>query len=204
MSPLGQIYSFRARIALVLILTLVVATAVLYKLNQRAETNIIQEVDKQRRDLANAINVAQRSLTSSQYVREFLEKERSRDPHESHVERILVVNSQGKVEDSSDADDMDKPFDSLGFGAFAEAIDLKQQRDNQPYKIYTFPLQTRSEASADSLNQVIYIIIVFSDDLTRVLQASSLYRLLATASVLLVSIIVSLFLILQFTRPLGK
>ena len=64
MSPLGQIYSFRARIALVLILTLVVATAVLYKLNQRAETNIIQEVDKQRRDLANAINVAQRSLTS--------------------------------------------------------------------------------------------------------------------------------------------
>src|SRR5689334_8021588 len=127
MHPFGKIYTFRARIALVLILTLVVATSVLYKLNQRAETTVLQEVDKQRRDLAAAINVAQRSLTSTQYVSYFLKQERSRDPHESHVQSILVVDSSGKVEDSSDADDVNKNFDELGFGSFKQAIDLSQQ-----------------------------------------------------------------------------
>src|SRR5262249_10244409 len=101
MALVGKVYSFRARIALVLILTLAVATAVLYTLNQRAERNIIDEVNKQRSDFAFAINVAQRSLTSSKFLDAFLKDERARDSHESHIERILVVDSQGVVKDSS-------------------------------------------------------------------------------------------------------
>src|SRR5205814_4567832 len=49
------------------------------------------------------------------------------------------------------------------------------------------------------------LVIIFSpEDLNKLLQESSDYRLLATGSLLLVSILGSLFLILQFTRPVGK
>jgi signal transduction histidine kinase len=205
MSPLGTIYSFRTRIAMVLILSLIVATAMLYKLNQRAETNIIAEVDKQKIDLTKAINVAQQSLTSQQYISAFLQQERSRDANDSHVQRILVVDSQGIIDDSSDADDIGKHFEDLNYGTFQGAIDFSHQQTNKnPYKIYTFPLQTRSTSDMSSDNQLTYILIIFSDDLTEELRTSSFNRLVATASVLLFSIIVSLILILQFTRPVGQ
>jgi signal transduction histidine kinase len=203
MGLLGKFYTFRARIAMVLVLTLVLATAVLYRLNNRAERNIIKDVQEQKIDLANAINVAQQSLTSTQYVKDFLKEERKRENHSSHVQRILVVDSKGVVDDSSDADDIDKNYNTLGFGEFERAIDVSHQYDYSNYQIYTFPIQTASEASLDRFSQT-YIIIIFEDDLTAQMKVSSFNRLLATGGVLFFSIIVSLLLMLEFTRPVGK
>ena len=201
---IGKIYSFRARIALLLILTLVMTTAVLYKLNQRAERSVIEEVDRQRRDLAEAINIAQQSLSSKQWLRDFLKTQRSQGQHESHVERILVVNLKGIVEDSSDKDDIEKRFDELGFGAFIQTNDLEidhAQEPNKPsstvqYQMYKFPVETNT-------GKVNLIIIFSPEDLNEQLKTSSEYRLLATGGVLFVSILISLILILEFTRPVG-
>lgn len=207
-------YTLRARIALVLILTLVAATTVLYILNQRAERAIINEVERQREDFAKAINVAQRSLTSRAYVNEFLKQEKAREPksgdqEESHIQRILVVNSQGHIEDSSNEADRGKDFNSLDYGTFKNAIDLslnKQQAQGTPYKIYTFPLEAAKQDNDNgtTMEQYIYIIIIFSDDLSEQLKFSSLNRILGTGGVLLISMILSLILIFEFTRPIGR
>src|SRR6185503_7972248 len=217
MNLFTKIYSFRMRIAMVLILTLVVTTAFVYRLNQAAERSIIKEVDHQRRDLAEAINIAQLSLSSSQWLREFLKDRRlletsefnndshsEHKTHRSHVQRILVVNSQDKVDDSSNKSDIDKKFEELGFGSLNQSTDLDQDSIQQKnttltgeYQLFKFPVETDK-------GKVKLVIIFSAENLTAQLQSSSRYRLLVTSGVLLVSILFSLILILEFTRPFGK
>lgn len=205
-----NLYSFRARIALVLVFTLVAATGVLFLLNQWAERNIVNEVEEQRTEFAMAINVAQRSLTSQDYVKKFLEQEKARDKtpkkHSPHIKRILVVGENGRILDSSNEDDIEKHYDTLGYGTFVNAKDLEQDikkvvaQQNLPYKIYTFPIDTEPSQGNDT---VTYIIIIFSDDLSEQLKVTSMTRLLGTGSVLTISLAVSLFLIIGFIKPLG-
>ncbi|KAF0248772.1 MAG: signal transduction histidine kinase [bacterium] len=204
-----DLYSFRARIALVLVLTLVVATGVLFALNQWAERTVVNKVEDQRAEFAKAINVAQRSLTSNEYVRTFLEQEKMRDGNASYVKRILVTSDSGTILDSSNQDDIDKHFSVLGYGTFEQAIDLNlnvMSQKNLPYKTYTFPIETQpsSNASNSPSNQYTYIIIIFSDDLSEQLRWTSFGRLLGTGGVLVVSLVVSLFLIFGFIKPLGE
>lgn len=214
MYVLSKIYSFRMRIALLLILTLVVTTGALYKLNQRAERTIIEEVDHQRRDLAKAISIAQQSLTSSQWLREFLKDQRlleinettgKPEPHRSHVQRILIVNSDGTIGDSSVKDDIDKPFAELGFGLLDQTktieIEPNQQSENlvglSPYQVFQFPVQTNT-------GEVTLVIVFSAENLAKQLQISSRNRLLLTSGVLLVAIFIALIFIWEFTRPVGK
>jgi signal transduction histidine kinase len=199
--------SFRARIALILIMTLAVTTAMLYELNRRTERRIIDEVKEQQNDLTRAINIAQLSLSSNKWLHEWLgefEINNLEGTHESHVQRILVLNPSGIVEDSSNKDDIDKHFQDLGFGNIEQSSELTVNTNgsgninsSSRYQIIKFPVET------DKGN--VNIVIIFSPEyLTKLLQVSSDYRLLATGSVLFISILVSLVLILQFTRPVGK
>jgi signal transduction histidine kinase len=200
--------SFKARIALVLILTLVAATGVLFLLNQWAEKTIVDKVEEQRAAFAKAINVAQRSLTSREYVREFLKEEKMQDANASYVKRILVTEYDGTILDSSDQGDMKKHFNDLGFGSFEQAIDLLNvvAKRDLPYKVYTFPIETQAngDLSGSTSKQYTYIIIIFSDDLSDQLKRTSAGRLLGTGGVLVVSLIASLFLIFGFIKPLGE
>jgi signal transduction histidine kinase len=214
MNLLNRFYSFRLRIASMLIFSLVATVVVLYRLNQLAEIRIIAEVEQQRLQLTNAINVAQRSLTSTKYLRDFLEKERyleknrsqSQAKHEeNYVKRILVTDSVGNIVDSSDEMDIKQHYNTLQYGTFKEAIDFDNRPNNRSYKVYTFPLATVSEADMTKIDEqkTSYIIIIFSDDMGKELRESSLNRLIATGGVLLLAVMLSLWLILQFTRPVG-
>lgn len=206
MITIKEIYSFRVRIALVLILTLLLTTGVLHQLNQKAEKNIIQEVSQQQQDLAEAINIAQQSITSNQWLRDFLKDRRRQDLSEkhAHTKRILTVDSQGKIIDSSEETDIDKTFQQLGFGSI-EQSNLVENADKQKVdqtgfnqaQIFKFPVLTDTGT--------VYLVIVFSaESLTELLQMSSYYRLLVTSLVLIIAILISLILILEFTRPVDK
>jgi signal transduction histidine kinase len=202
----NKLYSFRVRISLVLILTLVVTTGILYGLNQKAEKNIIEEVNQQQHDLAEAIHIAQQSITSSQWLRDFLITQRKQERSEEHVhvKRILVVDSEDKVVDSSEETDIDKTFKQLGFGSIDQgnAFETTNKQNAEQIgigenKIFKFPVLTATGT--------VYLVIVFSaESLTELLQASSYYRILITSLVLLIAILISLALILEFTRPVNK
>lgn len=65
-------YSFRLGIILISILAFIATTTVLYTLHQRTERNIVEEVEKQRNELAGAISVARYSISNNRPLREFL------------------------------------------------------------------------------------------------------------------------------------
>lgn len=194
MGIFNKIYSFRARISLILILMLVTTTGILYRFNQRVEQNIIEEVNRQQLDLAEAINIAQKSLSSTQWLSEFLKDRRLQGTSRSSVRRILVVNSNGTVEDSSDANDIGKKFNELGFGNYKN---IEDPNTANKHNLYAFDVQTNK-------GPVDLVIVLSTEELPQLLQSSSQKRIFITSGVLLLSILVSLILILGFTRPLSK
>jgi signal transduction histidine kinase len=203
---INSIHSFRIRISLVLILTLLITTGIIYKLNQEAEKTIIDEVNQQQEDLAEAINIAQQSLTSNQWLRDFLIDRRKQGlpQKHTHAKRILVVDSQGKIIDSSEKMDISRTFQELGFGTMGQdglIENTNKEGDKQiefsQTHIFKFPVLTDTGT--------VYLVIVFSaESLAELLQSSSYYRLLLTSLVLLIAIFISLILILEFTRPINK
>lgn len=192
MGIFDKIYSFRARISLILILMLVTTTGILYRFNQRVEQNIIEEVNRQQLDLAEAINIAQKSLSSTQWLSEFLKDRRLQGTSRSSVRRIMVVNSDGTVDDSSDANDIGKRFNELGFGNYKNV-----EESPTPNKLYAFDVQTNR-------GPVDLVIVLSTEELPQLLQSSSQKRVFITSGVLLLSILVSLILVLGFTRPVSK
>ncbi|MCS6884665.1 MAG: ATP-binding protein [Acidobacteriota bacterium] len=182
-------YSFSARISLILIFALVATTSILYQLNQHVERNFISEVHREQLDLAEAIDIAQRSLSSTQWLSDFLKDRRLQGSPRSSVHRILVVNSKGIVEDSSDAADIGKQFRELGFG------DYRTDR-NKRYNLYSFEVETDK-------GKLDLVIVVATAELPELLRSASRRRLLVTFGVLLVAICISLVLVLQFTRPVS-
>lgn len=192
MGIFDKIYSFRARISLILILMLVTTTGILYRFNQRVEQNIIEEVNNQQLDLAEAINIAQKSLSSTQWLSEFLKDRRLQGSSRSSVRRILVVNSNGTVDDSSDANDIGKNFNELGLGNYKNTEDTHSK-----HNLYAFDVQTNK-------GPVDLVIVLSTEELPQLLQSSSQKRIFITSGVLLLSILVSLVLVLGFTRPVSK
>ncbi|MEW6736200.1 MAG: HAMP domain-containing protein, partial [Acidobacteriota bacterium] len=203
-------YSFRTRIATILILTAVAATAVTYGFSRRAVRSIVEEVQRQREEFVLAINIAQQSLINDQNLQALWEKEKQQQlhngnikpAHATHVQRILVVNSAGAVKGSSVETDITKQFTELGYGAFDQETDSSKVSAKSSYELYKIPCLITNPNRPDT-NSNGYIIIVYYDDLKEELRGLSLSRLFTTGVLLFICSVISLILILQFTRPVG-
>ena len=97
-------YSFRVRLLLLLAVLLVATLGVQYYLNRRAEERYARVIAEQEQALAAGFALAVQSLSSNEYLGEL--QSQSKVPLlERTAERvinILVVNEQGRVDDSLD------------------------------------------------------------------------------------------------------
>ena len=205
-------YSFRKRIVCILILAFVLTTTTLYILHNQTKDNIVEEVERQRDELADAVSIAQQAISSTKWLREFLEGEKqkkncSQCEYDSHVKHIFVVNDDGKVEDSSNGEDINKNFSELGFGNFSQIVEegkkINDLESTEKYRIYTFPLQVDSKNNLYTFSKV-YLIVVFRDNIIDELREWSDNQLFGTIGVLLLILLVSIWLILKFTYPIDE
>ncbi|HVG28888.1 MAG TPA: HAMP domain-containing protein, partial [Pyrinomonadaceae bacterium] len=104
MDGVGIIYSFRARLLIVLAALLVSTLAVQYYLNQRAARRRSDRVTAQERALAAGTALALKSISSTKYLGD-LDQERGvplLEEYKDRVLNVLVVNGEGRVDDSLD------------------------------------------------------------------------------------------------------
>lgn len=204
------INSFRTRIAAILILTAIGATGVTYWFSRNNVRNIIEEVETQRSELTTALKIANRAVIDGRSVAEYLDEHKHQHampaqpgekPHAIHVQRVLVVDAQGKVKDSSQRADIARHFDELGYGLFEPHSDDEKLSSNGKFQIYKFPFLDHGEGAAG--RSVSYVVIVYFDDMTQELRGMSMRRIFTTGGLMIFASAISLLLILQFMHPLS-
>src|SRR5689334_22845448 len=108
---LNPFTSFRARIVFFVLLVLSFTILVLFLLNRHSEQRITRLVAAHNRDTSLAVDLAQTSLISGQYLYNLIPQDgRLRvGLDESHIiHRILIAEEDGKVLDSSERGDLDQ------------------------------------------------------------------------------------------------
>ena len=104
MNLLDLIYSFRARLLLVLAVLLVTTLGVQFYFNRRAEQRAARVIAEQEQALAGGVALALRSLSAGVYMKDLVRQVESPllDAQQGRVINILVVNDVGRIDDSLD------------------------------------------------------------------------------------------------------
>ena len=104
MSKLSLFHNFRIRLLLVLVGLLLTTLGVQYYIERRAQRRAARLIAEQEQALARSTSLALESLDSTKYLEEIDAERRSRllERFAGRVMNVLVVNEEGRVDDSLD------------------------------------------------------------------------------------------------------
>ncbi|HEX8472516.1 MAG TPA: ATP-binding protein [Pyrinomonadaceae bacterium] len=227
-------FSFRARLLLVLALLLIATLGVQYTLNRRAgrrigaenrlaEANFNNAITEQERALAAGFALAVKSLSSRAYL-EDLQKEANNPlltKEARRVENILVVNEDGRIDDSLDPKykpetlpngtyhyfniseiplpklvAADPSLDEIRQMLPSSAITSQPPRTGEPR---AFPFRVNTDKGTN----YIFIVLGSANPPNRVTPSQAARPLWPTLVVMLIAILSTGILVWRFTRPLN-
>lgn len=195
--------SLRARIGAVTIGMLLAAGVLTYVFNIRAETQIQNAIDEHIRALISAIDVAQSSLNSEEYLNDLI-KNRKTDQFSRYNLEMSVADASYTIKDSSNADligsKINVPKKPLSNTATIVPEDLRElQAQNGGHLSHTFIFPV------DTTGGRYYIVIKMSTlELSRTIQRTSTTRLALILGVLVFGGASALLLTWRFTRPITQ
>ncbi|HEX4950007.1 MAG TPA: HAMP domain-containing protein, partial [Blastocatellia bacterium] len=191
--------SFRAQMVFFVATMVLLTTIALQLLNQRLERRITITAEEQFNDVNRAIDLAVNSFPSDQYLYEVVAQEKLSFSPQSTVQNILIVNQEGEVINSTNREDLARPLRP-------EIASLPPIRHNESMiaaqgaahtsKIQ-FPVQTER-----GIRNV--ILVVSLERLSQTVTAVGRIRLLATAALGLVLLVLTALISRRFTRPVTE
>ena len=234
METLSRLYSFRARLLLVLAVLLVATLGTQFYLNRRAERRVARTIAAQEQALAAGISLAVQSFYSPKGLAE-LDRENqflTRERQARRITNILIVDDEGgRVKGRLDGEDV--IYDSLDpaynpekledgtyrYHKFSEVqlprlvnpAESTAERGSAPSSSRGAPQPAAGEPRAfmipsQTTGGLNYIIVALGSAPTH--EAHSLWEdarpLLPTLAVLLVATLVAAVLVWRFTRPLQE
>ena len=215
-------YSFRTRLLLLLAALLVATLGVQYYLNRLAERRTARLVSEQEKALAESIALGMRSVTSAKYMGE-LEAERGEsllEEHRGHITNVLVINADGRVDDSLDPRYVPRTLDDgtaryyhvseLGlprFGGVEVPNGIRRLLPEPAADGHQEPVAGESRSipvPVETSKGMNYILVVVGPSEGRREHShwEDIEPLLPTLGVLLAAMIVALALVWRFTQPI--
>jgi signal transduction histidine kinase len=221
MSALRLLNTFRVRLLLLLALLLVATLGVQFYLNQRAAQRVALTVAKQEQALAASVALALESLPRKDKYLVEIDKEHKvglRQDHHSVI-NVLIVNEEGRVDDSLDPAYKPRTLDdgtahyfyinevSLPNRIVDTGQDTEDIRRLIPSSSSTASIPVAGERRAFVIpvktNQgTNYIIVVLG--MQSASRRETVWALLPTLAVMLVAIIVAAILLWRFTQPIQE
>ncbi len=200
-------FSLRFRLTAVMATLLVTTVAVVYELNRRAEAQILSRVELQTTELTTAVEIGLQSLSTTDYLDEIRAKWLPKEKYRN-VRRILIVEADGKVTDSTEAADRGKRIfipptggDLSLAGDPIERMPTPRHFRDETQTVYIPFLAARK----DGTRETDYVVVVMSArDLADTLTRTSLNRLAATVAILLGGLALAGVLVWRVTGPLGR
>jgi signal transduction histidine kinase len=221
MSALRLLNTFRVRLLLLLALLLVATLGVQFYLNQREERRVALTIAKQEQALAASVALALESLPRKDKYLVDIDKEHNiglRQDHHSVI-NVLIVNEDGRVDDSLDPaykpktlddgtahysyiNDVSLPNRIVDTGQDTEAIRRlitpSTSADRAPVagerRAFVVPVKTNQGTN--------YIIVVLG--MQSATRRETVGKLLPTLAVMLVAIVVAAILLWRFTQPIQE
>lgn len=194
-----------------MLLGMAATTAALYYLNVRAESAIKREVTEHADGLAEAVNVALQSMPSKIYLHEFLAQNPLRPNSAALVHHILVTDSRGIIIDSTHPQEVGRRLMDDGADVAAEGeVSLEEiRRHTEPFdpgdlRLYSFPVETSIETPEGARRERVFVhVLLLWKGIPAVLNQTSRDRLLAMGSLLSLSVLVMVFMVWRFTKPVN-
>jgi signal transduction histidine kinase len=221
MSALRLLNTFRVRLLLLLALLLVATLGVQFYLNQRAAQRVALTIAKQEQALAASVALALESLPRKDKYLVEIDKEHKvglRQDHHSVI-NVLIVNEEGRVDDSLDPAYKPRTLDdgtahyfhinevSLPNRIVDTGQDTEDIRRLIPSSSSTASVPVAGERRAFVIpvktNQgTNYIIVVLG--MQSASRRETVWALLPTLAVMLVAIVVAAILLWRFTQPIQE
>ncbi|MCI0660522.1 MAG: ATP-binding protein [Acidobacteria bacterium] len=206
---INPIFSFRARILLFVTLIFIVTTLTNYYVNRYYEARVVSLVADQLNDISLAIDLAQSSFLSTDYLFQRVPDElRERfGLDESHIiHQILVTDEQGKILDSLEKDDKDKNIVDVIEG-ISSVNPVRMKQDPGPdgrerEQLLTYPVEVETDPGVTETRYV--VIVVSPHRLTELVATGTRERLYYLLIIGLILILLTALASWRFTRPIGQ
>ncbi len=214
------IYSFRARLLVVLAALVVLTLGVQYYFNYRAQEVTSSTIAEQERALTAAVSLALESMNTGSYMKDLLSHYSTPllDPQTGPIKNILIVKDQDRIEDSLDSQYLPVEI-SEGASEFKTLADL---HDNLPPivtagDIDEAPLRGSTprhlaagesrafQIKADTNKGPKYIIVVLGPSYlqSKEILWRSARPLVPTLAIMLGALLISGMLVWRFTQPIS-
>ncbi|MFM8394436.1 MAG: histidine kinase dimerization/phospho-acceptor domain-containing protein, partial [Acidobacteriota bacterium] len=204
----GRLSGFRIQMVAFILVTLLVTAVVLSFFNQRLERRTAAVVEDYVRDITLATDIVYRSFSSGEYLYDMVNRAAPDSltiDEESVIQHILVVDADGLVFDSSSAEDLRRPYQSVldrtaaapaGAPGLTEFLGWQngQGSDGLPRSL-SFTIETERGVRR-------IFIIISMNRLTRVRESQDRVRLIALTLFGLGLMAVIILFTLRITRPI--
>lgn len=215
--------TFRGRLLVILLVLLLATLGVQYYLNLRTERQNERLREKQTQALVAAVALGFRGSTSEYRMKDLIENEGQDSFNErtkNQVQDIIIINNEWSIEDSlnpeylpdtdknkelrkknlSDIKDLPPLMEAGSLGSdrqhFPNAVGAKSQdADDINDEAYAIPIETNQGRW--------YVMVILKSDANETAWKAA-QPLVYTLGVLLVSTMITIFLVWRFTRPLAN
>ncbi len=195
--------NFRSRLAALLAVLLIGMVAVLYELNRRAERQILAQVETQTAQLTTALELGLQSISTSDYLDDFIQVRRLPPQQLQRIRRIAIVDANGQVLDSTARAERGRHIAPPTDAALVTEGDplASEAGGNNLARTIFIPFQVLSKDGTTERNYV--VVTLSAQTLADTIAATSRQRLLTTGIALLVALVVAVTLVWRFTQPIG-
>ncbi|MBI3949982.1 MAG: HAMP domain-containing protein [Acidobacteria bacterium] len=198
--------SFILQVSLLLAVMVGLTTFLLYRLNVRAEAAIQEKVDEHFGALAEAVHVTLASMPTSMWLPEFIQQHPIH-PHFSRVVHLIfITDSRHIITDSTNPVVLGKELVSAGplpdpehQISFEELISQTQPSEPREMRYYNFPVVTGNSQGTEE--ERIHVLLSWGG-IPDILTETSRNRLLAMAGMLIATMLLLIWLVWRFTRPI--
>jgi signal transduction histidine kinase len=194
---LKPLSSFRGKMVAFMATMLLFTTAALYLINRRLEERILHQVEEHTRALTLANDLALRSLSQGEYLFKLLselDKEKLTVSAASTIRHILIVDTEGRVVDSTEQDDLGKKLEAA-IGDLPPVSVGDVMRDADANGNRTMSLRVETDKGERRI-----VIVVSTNQLNRVVREASRDRLLAIGALGFGSLLIIALVSWRFTR----
>ncbi|HEV8588091.1 MAG TPA: HAMP domain-containing sensor histidine kinase [Pyrinomonadaceae bacterium] len=220
--PLSRLLnSFRVRLLLLLALLLVLTVSVQYYVNLRAVRSNTQFIVEQQQAIMAGVALGVNSLSSGEYLDQMREEVRLPllGDRADRVQNVLIVDEAGNIKDSLDKNQTprENPDKSIRYVKLKDislpplksAVQLPEMNTQLPEGMSVAAPGTNMDRGAfyfpidtDKGRRYVIVVLGSASSLATTLEQQSRRSLLWTLAVLLVTTMLTAFVVWRFTRPI--